>query len=298
MTQIPVQASKRKSKGISRDEETSESESDEQPIETSSKRRKVDKKNGAAIDSKLVIRNTRPVVEIPAMTSSPVVKSRSPRSAAKNVRKPEVVEILSEDEDEKDEDSESNEEEESNNGIRISSGEKRDAGDESTMDENQDQSDRGNTDKVQGGSIATEHEEKVESASEQSSDIKVDNCEENIVPRNGSKQSTSLLIGNSLPDLLPMELFDDDDTLSATEPQQVQVKPKKLKFTDFVEPPPRDRRFGSTTFHVSKKQNSKLAPKATHQARSMKEAWLRGRVGKSVGNNRKPFTKGFFTSKK
>ncbi|KAH6669053.1 hypothetical protein B0J14DRAFT_641760 [Halenospora varia] len=284
-THVPIPTPKRKSKEISRDEETSESESDEQPIETSSKRRKVDKKNGEAIDSKLVIRNTRPVVEIPAMTSSPVAKSGSPRSPAKKVHRPDVVEISSEEEDDGDEDVESDEEE-----VAV---------EEPILEQNQERSNGANTDEGQDEGIAKEIVED-NSASEHPSAIETDDRKENIAPQNGSKPSASLRLGDALPALLPMELFDDDDTQTATnsQPHQVQVKPKKIKFTDFVEPIPKDRRFGSTTFRVSKKHNSKLAPKASLQARSTKEAWLHGRVGKSLGSNRKPFTKGFFRTGK
>ncbi|KAJ8060881.1 hypothetical protein OCU04_009962 [Sclerotinia nivalis] len=106
-----------------------------------------------------------------------------------------------------------------------------------------------------------------------------------------------------LPDLLPAEYLednDDDDTpesghLHSSLPARF-VKTNKLRH--LLEKRPKDKRVGSTTFRVAESRNSHLPPKASNQARSLKESWLQGRAGTKIKPNRKPFNQGFFKPKK
>jgi U3 small nucleolar RNA-associated protein 16 len=105
-------------------------------------------------------------------------------------------------------------------------------------------------------------------------------------------------------DLLPEEFLQDDEDDEEGEEEiktlqlpSVPVKAKKTTFADLA-PIPKDRRIGSTTYKVTKVWNSNLAPPSLTQARKTKEAWLQGRAGTKLGTNRKPFSKGFFVSKK
>jgi U3 small nucleolar RNA-associated protein 16 len=102
-----------------------------------------------------------------------------------------------------------------------------------------------------------------------------------------------------LPDLLPAEFLEDDDdeSLAHPDPEFPVKKAKKMKFTDLVERKPKDIRRGSTIYRVSEIRSTKLAPKASVQARSLKESWLQGRPGKLIGTNRMPWASGFFKKK-
>lgn len=105
-----------------------------------------------------------------------------------------------------------------------------------------------------------------------------------------------------LPDLLPAEFLEDDD-VDSPEPGRLHsslptrsVKPDKLR--RLLEKKPKDKRVGSTTFRVAEDRNSRLPPKASNQARSLKESWLQGRAGSKIKPNRKPFSQGFIKNKK
>ncbi|KAF5876284.1 putative immediate-early protein [Botrytis fragariae] len=105
-----------------------------------------------------------------------------------------------------------------------------------------------------------------------------------------------------LPDLLPAEFLEDDD-VDSPEPGRLHsslptrsVKPDKLR--RLLEKKPKDKRVGSTTFRVAENRNSLLPPKASNQARSLKESWLQGRAGTKIKPNRKPFSQGFIKTKK
>lgn len=105
----------------------------------------------------------------------------------------------------------------------------------------------------------------------------------------------------SLPDLLPSEFLDDDESEESDNDimmEEAQRMPKKIKFADLVEKKPKDLRKGSTTFRVAESRSMLLAPKASSQARKTKETWLQGRPGKNGATNRKPFSSGFFVGKK
>ncbi|KAF7874612.1 uncharacterized protein EAF02_008589 [Botrytis sinoallii] len=105
-----------------------------------------------------------------------------------------------------------------------------------------------------------------------------------------------------LPDLLPAEFLEDDD-VDSPEPGRLHsslptrsVKPDKLR--RLLEKKPKDKRVGSTTFRVAETRNPLLPPKASNQARSLKESWLQGRAGTKIKPNRKPFSQGFIKTKK
>ncbi|TGO82473.1 hypothetical protein BPOR_0823g00010 [Botrytis porri] len=105
-----------------------------------------------------------------------------------------------------------------------------------------------------------------------------------------------------LPDLLPAEFLEDDDG-DSPEPGRLHsslptrsVKPDKLR--RLLEKKPKDKRVGSTTFRVAENRNPLLPPKASNQARLLKESWLQGRAGTKIKPNRKPFSQGFIKTKK
>ena len=102
----------------------------------------------------------------------------------------------------------------------------------------------------------------------------------------------------NLPALLPEEyLVDDAEQETATTETDLTPaaqRSKKFRYPDLADKPPKDRRKGSTIYRVSQTQSVRLPPKASFQARSVKETWLQGRAGKSLGNKRKPFSTGFF----
>ncbi|KAB8301597.1 hypothetical protein EYC80_003439 [Monilinia laxa] len=103
-----------------------------------------------------------------------------------------------------------------------------------------------------------------------------------------------------LPDLLPAEYLEDDDDKPEPNPLQSNLptrfaKPNKLRH--ILEKRPKDKRVGSTTFRVAESRNSHLPPKASNQARALKESWLQGRAGSKIKPNRKPFNQGFLKPK-
>lgn len=102
---------------------------------------------------------------------------------------------------------------------------------------------------------------------------------------------------SALPDLLPAEFLEDEDTEMLDEPVQNSMpKPKKIKFNDVYEKKPKDRTVGNTTIRVAEKVDRLLAPKAAKNARNTKDAWLAGRSGRggAGGDNRRSVSGGFF----
>ncbi|ESZ89509.1 hypothetical protein SBOR_10107 [Sclerotinia borealis F-4128] len=104
-----------------------------------------------------------------------------------------------------------------------------------------------------------------------------------------------------LPDLLPAEYLEDDDD-SIPEPGNLHsslptrfVNSNKLRH--LLEKRPKDKQVGSTTFRVAEGRNSHLPPKASNQARTLKESWLQGRAGTKIKPNRKPFNQAFIKPK-
>ena len=111
----------------------------------------------------------------------------------------------------------------------------------------------------------------------------------------GTAQSLKLGPGNRLPEFLPEEYLEDnesDEDMSLKPVQRVK-RAKKTKFTELVEKKPKDIRKGSTTYRVAEARSTKLAPKSSSNARSVKESWLQGRTGSS----RKSFSGGFFKAR-
>jgi len=111
------------------------------------------------------------------------------------------------------------------------------------------------------------------------------------------KQSSFLQ--GSLPDLLPEDFLDDSAAAGPLirfppDDDLPRMKAKKTKFEPIVEKAPKDLRIGKTIYRVTKPLSTNLAPKSAHNARSTKESWLQGRVGNSIGTNRKPMNQGFF----
>lgn len=99
----------------------------------------------------------------------------------------------------------------------------------------------------------------------------------------------------TLPEFLPEEYLQDEesDESLTLDPIQRSMKLQKTKFTGRVEKRPKSYRKGSTTYKVAEIRSTKMAPKSSFNARSVKESWLQGRSGSS----RKSFTSGFFKAK-
>jgi hypothetical protein len=121
-------------------------------------------------------------------------------------------------------------------------------------------------------------------------------------PTSPPAAAKTLSLGPS--DFLPEEFLkddeeaeEDDSSRNALEAALPQIRAKKPIFGD-VARAPTDRCIGSTTYKVIKGRNLNLAPPSSTQARKTKEAWLQGRSGTKLGNNRKAMSKGFFVSKK
>lgn len=104
-----------------------------------------------------------------------------------------------------------------------------------------------------------------------------------------------------LPDLLPAEFLEDDDEDTSEPGHSHSSLPRKVvkanKLRHLLEKRPKDKRVGSTTFRVAESKNSHLPPKASSQARQLKESWLQGRAGAKTKPNRKPFNQGFIKPK-
>jgi U3 small nucleolar RNA-associated protein 16 len=101
--------------------------------------------------------------------------------------------------------------------------------------------------------------------------------------------------GTTLPEFLPEEYLQDgesDDSLTL-DPIQRSMEVQKTKFTGRVKKTPKNYRKGSTTYRVAEVRSTKMAPKSSFNARSVKESWLQGRSGSS----RKSFSSGFFNAK-
>ncbi|RFU33525.1 hypothetical protein B7463_g2822, partial [Scytalidium lignicola] len=152
---------------------------------------------------------------------------------------------------------------------------------------------------------ATQIEEDEESLSEieLESDENLNAKTQNKKRRSDGDETTVTLTGRKQKDLpfyLPEELLEDDEEEPAMDLDLVREvkRPKKIKFSELLEKKPKDKRVGSTIYRVAGVSHPSLAPKATQQARSTKEQWLKGRSGKAVGIQRKPFKSGFFVSGK
>lgn len=117
---------------------------------------------------------------------------------------------------------------------------------------------------------------------------------EGEVPR-AAASTLKLGLGSSLPEFLPEEYLEDDE--SDDEMALDLVKPtkraKKTKFAELIEKKPKDVRKGSTTYRVAEARSTKLAPKSSFNARAVKESWLQGRAGSS----RKSVSSGFFKTR-
>ncbi|QSZ31393.1 hypothetical protein DSL72_000958 [Monilinia vaccinii-corymbosi] len=101
-----------------------------------------------------------------------------------------------------------------------------------------------------------------------------------------------------LPALLPAEYLEDNDDEPAHILSELPTRVAKAsKLRRLFEKRPKDKRVGSTTFRVTESRNSHLAPKASNQARALKESWLQGRAGSKIKSNRKPFNQGFIKPK-
>ncbi len=101
---------------------------------------------------------------------------------------------------------------------------------------------------------------------------------------------------SGIPELLPTEYLQDDDSdydmiLGDEKPKK---KGRKTNLLEIAEKQLKDRRIGTTTYRVSKTSSTRLAPKASANARLLKETWLQGRASGKVNPNRRIASKGFF----
>lgn len=118
----------------------------------------------------------------------------------------------------------------------------------------------------------------------------------------------SPLSKSNLPEFLPAEYLEDNPTeLSYSPPSaksHLSIKPKKTKFVEPVPQKPKDRIKDGVVYRVSEsRSDALLAPKADNNAKSVKEAWMRGRTGKrgggaGGGGTRKVPNVGFFVNRR
>jgi hypothetical protein len=118
----------------------------------------------------------------------------------------------------------------------------------------------------------------------------------------------SLLSKSNLPEFLPAEYLEDNPTELSYSPLSAKpalsIKPKKTKFVEPVLPKPKDRIKDGVVYRVSEpRSDALLAPKAVNNAKSVKEAWMKGRTGKmgggsGGGGSRKVPNTGFFVNRR
>ena len=131
------------------------------------------------------------------------------------------------------------------------------------------------------------------SGSESEGNKEGSNAENEDPVEGASRNRISSLNRHSLPEFLPAEYLDDTDPQEAKRQEQRPKQVSKMRLQEPREKRTTDRRIGGTIYRVMKTQNSNLAPKANLQARSMKEKWLQGRLGKLEKSSRKQFPSGF-----
>jgi hypothetical protein len=126
------------------------------------------------------------------------------------------------------------------------------------------------------------------------------------VPEGDMRRNTKIAIHKSnLPEFLPADYLDDSmdiDGVHLEAQLDIAKRPKKIKFPDLVEKKPRDITKGNTTYRVTEARGiyaRVLAPPASRNARSTKEAWMQGRFnirgGVGTRGSRKVMNAGFFT---
>ena len=117
----------------------------------------------------------------------------------------------------------------------------------------------------------------------------------------------SLLSKSNLPEYLPAEYLEDNPVeLSHSSVSTKPALSKKPKKTNFVEPvahTPKDRIKNGVVYRVSESRgDTLLAPKAVNNAKSVKEAWMRGRTGRKHGSagggSRRVPNTGFFVNRR
>lgn len=122
-----------------------------------------------------------------------------------------------------------------------------------------------------------------------------DSQDKQAAENNGTFSPLKLGAHSALPEFLPEEYLEDNESEGdmAVETVKPAKRAKKIKFSDLVEKRPKDIRKGSTTYRVAEVRSTKLAPKSSFNARTVKESWLQGR-----GNaNRKSYSSGFLKSR-
>lgn len=135
-------------------------------------------------------------------------------------------------------------------------------------------------------------------------DIAMEDAPSTPVPSGASSKKSQKIDPKNLPELLPLEYLEEDtvaEPTTITTTSSIPSRPKKTKFPNVVEKKLKDKKKGSTTFKVREsKQDSRLAPKASKSAMSLKEAWLNGGTKKNGkgGTRRMPMKSSFLVNGK
>merc|ERR1712093_697568 len=231
-----------------------------------------------------VVKNTIPVVEIPARKATPEIEAKAGTPA-----KP--IEIEDDVEESSDDDVSEQEQEERDTAKAVkeqltASRKKRKERDEILKK----QSEKAKKRKPDSTTNEPAHASS-ESDSEDDFPALLDE------PTSLTMPSHILTSRSTLPSFLPAEYLEDtepqDSIPTSDEMTIIKKKAKKTKFLDAALKEPKDRRVGKTTYRVAKAGSTKLAPKSSFTARSTKEAWMQGRSGGKVDPSRRAFGKAF-----
>ncbi|KFY32952.1 hypothetical protein V495_08581 [Pseudogymnoascus sp. VKM F-4514 (FW-929)] len=98
---------------------------------------------------------------------------------------------------------------------------------------------------------------------------------------------------STLPDLLPEDFLEDEESEDEAPVVEEKRQPKKIKFA-YEEKKPKDKRLGSTTFRVAQVAKEGFAPKVSRTTASAKASLQ----GSRKGQVRKPVSSGFVVAKR
>lgn len=135
-------------------------------------------------------------------------------------------------------------------------------------------------------------------------DVAMEDAPSTPAPSGASSKKSQKIDPSELPELLPLEYLEEDsvaESTTITTTSSIPTRPRKTKFPNVVEQKLKDKKKGSTTFKVREsKQDSRLAPKASKSAMSLKEAWLNGGTKKNgkAGTRRMPMKSSFLVNGK
>ncbi|CAG8958144.1 hypothetical protein HYFRA_00000492 [Hymenoscyphus fraxineus] len=280
---VPV-LRKRKSGGISRDEEDEVVEIEEPDFTSSAKRRRIAKatpKKKIEKDLEIRPKSTVCVVEIPAMSPVPATDLSASEPEGEDVEREKEKEVIVIEDEEIEKEPKIIEEPVV--AVKVSMEETTEVTTTEPIPETE--------------QLPAQRPSDPETANKLPSPKKTSPVEESqTLDHLPPSKPQQVQHKSSLPALLPDDYLNDtpSNQVSFPKPALPLVKPKKTKFLDIVDETPKDVRIGSTTYKVAQKTSMNLAPKSLNKARLTKESWMQGRTGTKLGNGRRPVGKGFF----